>query len=292
MSTAIATISFTDPCAPKHFTQSLQNTGFAVITNCPFDSELLTTVYEKWALFFDSKEKHQYPYNPLAADGFASTALSETSKGFQEKDLKEFFHFMRGGRCPEHLKPDTLALFDSLLPISQTLLGWIQLSLPVEIKQQLECPLENMAEDSPNSKLRLIHYPPLPNAPTSAAVRAAVRAAEHEDINLITLLPAATAKGLQAKMSGGQWVDVACPEGALIVNAGDMLAECTQNFIKSTTHRVINPVDEMAKNSRMSMPLFVHPKDNVRLSVKYTARDYRLTRYRENGFKIPKDQDS
>jgi isopenicillin N synthase-like dioxygenase len=286
MSTAIQTLSFQDPLSAKKFTESLQHTGFAIITHCPIDPQLLDRVYHNWALFFNSDEKHQYPFDPLTADGFASTAVSETAKGFQEKDLKEFYHILREGRCPEHLKEDTFALIDALLPISQTLLAWIQASLPTEIEQALEQTLPSMAQNSPNTKLRMVHYPPLLDEATSGAVRAAA----HEDINLITLLPAATAKGLQAKNLNGGWVDVNCPDRALIINAGDMLAECTQNFIRSTTHRVINPIGDDAKQSRMSMPLFVHPHNDVRLSDRHTAISYRLQRYQENGFNVPANQ--
>lgn len=279
---AIQTLSFKAPSTPHQFTQSLQETGFAILTDCPIDPQLLKRVYQAWQDFFHSDEKHQYPFNPLTADGFASTAVSETAKGFQEKDIKEFFHILRSGRCPEHLKADTFLLIDALLPLSQTLLGWIQNSLPNDIQAELDQPLDTMAAHSPNTKLRMIHYPPL----TGKEAPSAVRAAAHEDINLITLLPAATAKGLQAKTTSGEWVDVHCPDQALIINAGDMLAECTQGFIQSTTHRVINPVGEDAYASRMSMPLFVHPKDEVRLSQRHTAKSYREERYQENGFKV------
>lgn len=283
----IQTLSFQAVTTPHQFSQSLQETGFAVLTDCPIDPELLKRVYQAWQAFFHSDEKYQYPFNPLTADGFASTAVSETAKGFQEKDIKEFFHILRSGRCPEHLRDDTFLLIDSLLPLSQTLLSWIQNSLPKDIQAQLDQPLDTMAAQSPNTKLRMIHYPPLTgNEPPSA-----VRAAAHEDINLITLLPAATARGLQAKTASGEWVDVHCPDQALIINAGDMLAECTQGFIRSTTHRVINPIGDDAYTSRMSMPLFVHPKDEVRLSQRYTAKSYREERYRENGFKISQRSD-
>lgn len=283
MSAIIQTLSFTAPNTPQKFTLSLQETGFAVLTECPFSPELLNRVYAQWQSFFNSEDKHQYPYNPLTADGFASTAVSETAKGHQQKDLKEFFHILREGRCPEHLKHDTFALIDSLLPISQTLLTWIHESLPPNIQQSLHQPLHTMATHSPNTKLRMIHYPPLSGKEAPGAVRAAA----HEDINLITLLPAATAKGLQAKTQSGDWVDVTCPEHALIINAGDMLAECTNGYIQSTTHRVINPAGDSANQSRMSMPLFVHPKDEIILSPQHTAKSYRLQRYQENGFKIP-----
>ncbi len=87
---AIQTLSFKAPSTPHQFTQSLQETGFAILTDCPIDPQLLKRVYQAWQDFFHSDEKHQYPFNPLTADGFASTAVSETAKGFQEKTLKSF----------------------------------------------------------------------------------------------------------------------------------------------------------------------------------------------------------
>ena len=110
-----------------------------------------------------------------------------------------------------------------------------------------------------------------------------MRAAAHEDINLLTLLPAATAKGLEVKDANGKWQEVPCDPTAIVVNAADMLQMASQNYYPSTTHRVVNPDGIEAKKSRLSMPLFLHPRDEVMLADNFTANDYRLQRLREIG---------
>ena len=112
-----------------------------------------------------------------------------------------------------------------------------------------------------NSILRLLHYPPIPEGVDTRCIRAA----EHEDINFITILPAATTSGLQLKDRDGTWLDIECDYGTLIVDAGDMLARITNDVIPSTTHRVINPQDGK-NNSRYSMPFFMHPHPESVLS--------------------------
>ena len=103
-----------------------------------------------------------------------------------------------------------------------------------------------------NSVLRLLHYPPTPPQPTG------VRAAAHEDINVITLLLGAEEAGLQLQTRDGRWLDVNPPEGALVVNIGDMLQRLTNHVLPSTTHRVVNPAPERAHLSRYSIPFFLH----------------------------------
>ena len=108
-----------------------------------------------------------------------------------------------------------------------------------------------------------------------------MRAAAHEDINLITILPAANEAGLQVVNAEGKWIAVPGDFGALIVNVGDMLQEATGGFYRSTTHRVVNPTGEAAKRSRISMPLFLHPRRDVVLSERHTADSYLQERLRE-----------
>ena len=127
--------------------------------------------------------------------------------------------------------------------------------------------------------LRIIHYPPLRETDSPQAVRAAA----HEDINLLTILCAATSPGLQASDVDGNWFDVPTDPGMIVVNTGDMLQMATDGYFPSTTHRVINPPDDKRKTSRLSMPLFLHPHDHVKLSESHTARSYLTERLEEIG---------
>ena len=119
--------------------------------------------------------------------------------------------------------------------------------------------LSEMATDG-NTILRIIHYPPIsPNAPEGA-----VRSAAHEDINFITLLVGSTADGLEVKDHDGSWIKVLGNHEHIIVDSGDMIQSLTNGLFKSTTHRVVNPKD--ATDDRYSMPLFVHPRNEIDLT--------------------------
>ena len=111
-----------------------------------------------------------------------------------------------------------------------------------------------------NSILRAIHYPPITQEPKNA-----IRAEQHEDINLITLLVGASAEGLQLLSRSNTWLDVTAPEGSIVVNVGDMLQRLTNNKLKSTTHRVVNPPKEKWGSPRFSIPFFMHPRSEMPL---------------------------
>ena len=140
-------------------------------------------------------------------------------------------------------------------------------------------PLGDIIKDSDQTLLRILHYPPLKGDEEVDAIRAAA----HEDINLITILPAANEPGLQVKAKDGSWLDVPCDFGNLIVNIGDMLQEASGHYFPSTTHRVVNPDGADMTKSRISLPLFLHPRPDVVLSERHTAGSYLQERLRELG---------
>jgi isopenicillin N synthase-like dioxygenase len=118
-----------------------------------------------------------------------------------------------------------------------------------------------------NSALRVIHYPPI-NDDLDRSMPGSVRSAQHEDINMVTVMPASTYAGLQIMDRSGIWMDVLCVPGELIVNTGDMLARVTNGAVPSTTHRVINPASAVGRGrSRFALPGFIHPRKDVRLEV-------------------------
>ena len=112
-----------------------------------------------------------------------------------------------------------------------------------------------------NSILRAIHYPPITQEPKSA-----IRAEQHEDINLITLLVGASAGGLQLLNKQNEWIDILPEENEIVVNVGDMLQRLTNNYMRSTTHRVINPPRELWHTPRLSIPFFLHPRSEMDLT--------------------------
>ncbi len=277
---SIEVINFADNNAAKLFTDSLLFSGFAVLKNHAVPQVLIEELYAKWYEFFQTDDKHNFPFDEKVHDGFVATKRSEVAKGHTIKDIKEFYHYYLGGRCPEYLRELTDKVFLELEGMAHKLLTWVEQALPDEVQSKLSMPLTNMIDDSKHTLFRVIHYPPL----VGELEPGAIRAAAHEDINLLTLLPAASAKGLQLQLDTGAWVDVPAEPGWMIINVGDMLAECTAGFYRATPHRVINPSCEYAQKSRVSSPLFLHPREDVVLSLRHTAASYYAERMRELGF--------
>lgn len=261
---------YTELNARPQFNQSLLDTGFAVIRNHPIDYNLVKEVFEEWRGFFASTYKNNYVYHNDTQDGLFPINVSETAVGYNIKDIKEFYHFYPWGQFPKELSDKTKMLYAQMNAVAQTLLQWIEDSLPANVGQQLAEPLTNMIEGSQSTLMRILHYPPL----TGQEEAGAVRAGAHTDINLITILVAASESGLQVRDKYDNWLDVPVDPGMLAINIGDMLQEATDGIYKSTAHRVVNPSGEKQNKSRFSIPLFLHPRPEVVLSKRYTAGQF------------------
>ncbi|MBY6094849.1 2OG-Fe(II) oxygenase family protein [Ferrimonas balearica] len=275
----LTAVDYRAPDAPAQFVESLRQTGFGVLKNHPIPEQLVERIYRDWQGFFDGENKTRYHFNRDTQDGFFPASVSEVAKGHSVKDLKEYFHYYPWGQCPAEHKADLADYYGQATTLAAELLGWVQQQGPDNVASGYAEPLPNMIEGSEKSLLRVLHYPPL-NGDEAAG---AIRAAAHEDINLLTILPAANARGLQVKGRDGQWLDVPCDFGTLIVNIGDMLQEASGGYFPSTTHRVVNPEGEAASQSRISLPLFLHPRPEVVLSGRHTAHSYLMERLRELG---------
>lgn len=274
----VLTVDYNASNAPKRFCQSLKDTGFAVLTYHPIPTKLIDQSYEEWKEFFTSDGKFDYLHQKPAQDGYFPFR-TENAKNAHISDLKEFFHYYPAGRKPPETQKSSQALYDALTDMAAVLLQWVENNLPEAVSSQLSMPLRNMIKSSQNTLLRILHYPPVDDSIEADAVRAAA----HEDINLITLLPAATAPGLEVLDIHGNWHMVPCDPGNVVVNVGDMLQMCTQHYYRSTTHRVVNPGHQIANTSRYSMPLFLHPRPEVHLSPELTAAEYLHERLRQIG---------
>jgi len=275
-------IDYNSPQAAADFVSSLKETGFAVLKNHPISQDLVETVYHDWREFFEHYSKIDYLFdaNSLRQSGYFPFR-SENAKGYSTKDLKEFYHYRDEHDLPQGMRKNTQLLLTDLLQLGHEVLKWIEDGLPDQVSSALSLPLHKMIHNSDMSLIRIIHYPPIIDEEDENAVRAAA----HEDIDLLTILPAATASGLQVLDRVGNWHDVSCDYGMLIFNGGDMLQEATKGYYKSTTHRVVNPVGDLARKSRYSLPLFLHPRSDVRLSELHTAESYLAKRLREIGLK-------
>lgn len=275
----LATVDFTAADAPARFAASLHETGFGVLKNHPLSEARVSSIYRNWQAFFDRDDKHDFRYSVGPQDGFFPAGMAESAKGQTVRDIKEYFHFYPWGKCPDSLRDELLEYYKSASMLAKTLLSWVEDNTPRAGSSSFSEPLSQMIEGSEQSLLRILHYPPL----TGDEEPSAIRAAAHEDINLLTLLPASNEPGLQVQGKDGEWIDVPCEFGNLIVNIGDMLNEAAGGYYPSTTHRVVNPEGARRDISRISLPLFLHPRPEVRLSERYTARAYLEQRLRELG---------
>jgi isopenicillin N synthase-like dioxygenase len=278
----VLVVDYQAPDAAQRFTESLRSTGFGVLKNHPIPQDLVEGIYREWLAFFDTEAKHKYAFDRERQDGYFSSEISETAKGHSVKDIKEYYHIYPNGRFPAEVSDAAQRYYRLAGKLAAELLSWVEANTPAEVRAKFSMPLADMIEGSEKTLLRVLRYPPL----TGNEPEGALRAAAHEDINLLTVLPAANEPGLQVKDAAGNWFDVPCDFGTLVINIGDMLQEASGGYYPSTTHRVVNPTGEGRFKSRVSLPLFLHPLEHVKLSERHTAGSYLDERLRELGVKM------
>lgn len=282
---------------------ALESIGFFAIVNHSVNRNLIQKAYQVAQEFFALPDsvKRQYEVPALNGQRGYTSFGREHAKDHPVPDLKEFWHVGRepapaanNPNYPANLRvvevpqfhPVLLQLYAQMERCASELLRACALYLG-----EPETSIADMIEHG-DTILRVIHYPPVPpEAPV-----ASLRAAPHEDINLITLLCEATDDGLELRQRDGTWLPIRALSGQIIVDSGDMLQHLTNGLLKSTTHRVVNPGNEHLR--RFSMPYFVHPRKEVDLTPlpgcvaktggrqqfpALTAGDYLMQRLREIG---------
>jgi isopenicillin N synthase-like dioxygenase len=296
------TASETDPEGfAKELGESFERYGFAIIADHGIPSDLIHRAEEKAKAYFALPEEVKRSYHIAGgggARGYTPFGI-ETAKGATAYDLKEFWHVGRelppGHPYAELMAPNVwpeevqsfrdtfLELFASFDQAGLRILAAIARHLGLAPDY-----FEDTVKDG-NSVLRLLHYPPIPGDGPN------VRAGAHEDINTITLLLGAEEAGLQLLDRDGNWLPVSPKPGELAVNIGDMLQRLTNNVLRSTTHRVVNPPPERRGQSRYSMPFFLHFRPDFLIETlpgcmedrpnfypePITAHDFLLERLRE-----------
>jgi isopenicillin N synthase-like dioxygenase len=276
MSSRIPTLDirrFTHPTSPQDraaFVDELgaayREWGFAGISGHGIPDALIRDAYDSFKAFFalpDEAKRRYHVAGGGGARGYTPFGI-ETAKDSRYPDLKEFWHVGReiprdskyADVMPPNLWPeevpdfhrDGYSLFTALDGLGSQVLA--ALALHIGLPEDWFADKTNFG----NSILRPIHYPPItaPDIPN-------VRAGAHEDINLITLLVGASAAGLEVKSRKGEWVPFTADADTIVVNIGDMLQRLTNHVYPSTTHRVVNPPGEAARQPRYSVPFFLHP---------------------------------
>ena len=287
---------------------SFRGFGFAMVRDHAIDPGLIAEGWRLTRAFFalpDSAKQCYFRPELAGARGYTPFGR-EIAKGAPQPDLKEFWHVGRdlppghpllSPSMPPNIWPDLpagfaetfQALYRAFEETGATVLSHIATHLGLGARW-----FDPAIADG-NSVLRLLHYPPV-----AGATGEAIRAGAHEDINLITLLLGAEEAGLELLATDGRWLPVSPPEGALVVNIGDMLQRLTNHALPSTTHRVRNPDAARAGVSRYSMPFFLHLRSDFtietlpqcvsaeepnRYPVTISADDYLQERLREIGLK-------
>lgn len=279
----------------------LKDYGFIILTDHIVDQEKVDLAYDITHQFFNLDNETKLSYHIPGGGGQRGYIpyKTEHAKNQKSPDLKEFWHVGRElspdsryyNVYPKNVWPKEVSKFREIMSDLYRSMDATSVILLEAIGQGLDLP-ENFFKDmvaDGNSVLRVIHYPPT----QGEDVRSHIRAAAHEDINLITLLVGATSSGLELLDRDGQWLAVKSSPGQIVVDSGDMMARLTNNVLPATTHRVVNPDDD--GEARFSMPFFVHPHNEASLKVisscigdgekwpEINADDFLQQRLRENG---------
>jgi len=247
--------------------------GFVGVVNHGIDRKLVEDFYKGSRAFFDlpAEVKGKYEIEGLAGQRGYTSFGKEHAKQSRVADLKEFFQIGQTVADDDPLKqeyPDNVKVDEvpQFLEKGKELYAAFEQSggellRAIALHLGLDQTYFDEKIERGNSILRAIYYPPIKQEPASA-----IRAEQHEDINLITLLVGASAGGLQLQNKHGEWQEIVPGEGEIVINVGDMLQRLTNNYLKSTTHRVVNPPREQWHVPRLSIPFFLHPKMNMDLS--------------------------
>jgi isopenicillin N synthase-like dioxygenase len=297
------------PSQKAAFVQALgtayEEVGFVAVKNHGVPDALIQDLYNYVQNFFSLPltQKKMYEIPGLAGQRGYTSFGKEHAKGSEAPDLKEFFQYGQTPRdnykeeeYPANVQVNEVAAFNPTFDAAYRAFEASGTALLQAIALYLNLD-EHYFDDyvyNGNSILRAIHYPPITTEPASA-----IRAEQHEDINLITLLVGASADGLEILTKNNEWVGVTSLPEQIVVNVGDMLQRLTNNKLRSTTHRVVNPPRDLWHTSRFSIPFFLHPKSSMSLEClescitptqpkayeKATAGEYLDERLREIGLK-------
>ena len=266
-----------DPQLKQDFVKKLgkafEEVGFVAVKNHGISDALVAQMYSHVEEFFalPKETKQRYEKPELSGQRGYTSFGKEHAKGYDAPDLKEFFQIGQEVTDGDPIKdqyPDNVHI-DEVRDFTPTMLNaykafqdsGISLLQAISIFLDLDEHYFDEYVHNGNSILRAIYYPPIVPEPKSA-----IRAEQHEDINLITLLVGASADGLQILNMQGQWIPVTSLPEQIVVNVGDMLQRLTNDRLKSTTHRVINPPKEKWGTPRYSIPFFLHPKSDMSLA--------------------------
>lgn len=280
----VLVVDLNEADAPQRFAESLHGSGFAALVGHGLPTDTLGELTKEWGEFFDSGVPEEFRAKPGSPWGYHLTDGGLLADGVTQRDRKDFYHLGLAQPLPPGVSSAAHDLLQQALGVTRTLLGWLDdawtegslVDQPTALSEWL----------SPTvSVLRLQRY----WAYEELQEAGSIRSLEHADLNLLTLLPAPEAGGLQIKTVDGGWLDLEYDPSLVIVNIGEMLERASRGHYPATPHRVVVRRPEDALTARWSLPMFFHPEDDLELEPGLTASDFRIGRvedYRRKGWLV------
>lgn len=252
----IPVIDFESETVLDEIREAYTTVGFAVFTNTlsTYDNVVMSIWFEDMKKFFslplDKKKKYSYQaetnlgYSVMGAENVDPDAPS---------DMKESFNY-NNTRMDESLWPTEIEEFDQMALESIRIADDLTLRILEKFDTVLGTGTTLVdAHKEPYNTTRIIHYP----AYTGELERDQMRIGEHSDYGTITLLwQINDVPGLEVQDLDGKWHPVPYAKDGVVVNIGDLLQRWTNDYFKSTKHRVVN---SHIHQERYSMPHFVDP---------------------------------
>lgn len=272
-------VDFSEPLAEKKIFDSLKDNRFVILKNHEVNTRLLQNVYETWSRFFNDKEKLSLFRSDVEDEGYVPVCM-ETAAGSNVADMKEYYQTHVRGLYPDYIEcSSTKEILNEFINLGSKVIRILDENIPTSVKKNINLSLADTIHNCDRHGFRIIHYPPI-----VSSLQESPRAGAHTDICLLTMIPFATAEGLELEDSAGVWHKPHIDKDEILIFNADMLEMATNGYIKSAMHRVVVESGPKQQQSRFSFPVFIHPRREVELQPNVTAMDALRKRITEIGF--------
>lgn len=280
----VPVVDMTTQDAPQRFAESVHRLGFAALVGHGLPVDTIEEVTTEWGAFFDAGVPDGHRALDGGPWGYHRPAEGLMPDGVTWRDRKDFYHLGLERTLPSGVSTAATEPLRQGMDVARQLLGWLDDAWTEGVLGGRSTSLSSWVSPR-QSVMRVQRYLPFDEAPAAGTVRAL----EHADINLITLLPAPEVGGLQIRPVGGDWITLDHEPGLVIVNIGEMLERASRGYYPATPHRVVVVDPQAALVDRWSLPMFFHPEDDVQLEPGLTAGGFRTSRveeYRRKGWMV------
>jgi isopenicillin N synthase-like dioxygenase len=260
---------------------SLTQYRFAIVKNHAVSTDLLKQLYHNWEKFFLEDKKIDYLRSDITDEGYVPIN-TEKAVGYNVADLKEYYQTHSQSTYPEVIDGNiSKKLVAEIVNLGCKIIRHLDSALPITVSNSMTMTLSDMISNCDRHGFRVIHYPTIDEEQT---INSPSRSGDHTDICLLTIIPWATADGLELQDSSGTWHSPKIDESDILVFAGDMLEMATNGYLRAAKHRVTANTQLIRDTSRFSFPVFIHPRREVELKLGVVAIDALRSRITEIGF--------